>query len=165
MHYLDIIILVVIILSIVEGVVQGFIYETCSLLGLIAGFFLALEYSAPAAGILDFIPLTDWILRIIAFLIILIAVNMIFQLVGKFLRAVLRKVFMGWLDRLLGAVFGLVQGIAIVVFLVAILLLTPISQFLTEKAPETKLMAPAIELARPFIDILVEGDDIPGEVI
>jgi membrane protein required for colicin V production len=165
MHYLDIIILVIIILSSAEGAVQGFIYEICSLSGLIAGFFLAIEYAEPAAGYLDFIPLTGWILRIIAFMFILIAVNMIFRLVGKSLRVILRKVFMGWFDRFLGALFGLVRGIAFVIFVLVILLLTPISTVLNEEAPQTKLMAPAIEMARPFIDILVSSDKTPSEVI
>jgi membrane protein required for colicin V production len=155
MHYIDIVILVIVIASAVEGAIQGFIYEICSLLGLIAGFFLALEFSATAAGYLSFIPLEDWILRIIAFLLILIAVNVILRLLGKSLRAILRKVFMGWMDRMLGALFGLLRGSAFVVFLVAILLLTPLQEYLLDQTVETSLLSPAVFLARFFLGLLI----------
>ncbi|TKJ41020.1 hypothetical protein CEE37_04975 [candidate division LCP-89 bacterium B3_LCP] len=155
MHYLDIIILIIVVASAIEGTVQGFVYEVCSLLGLIAGFFLAVEFFSLLAGHLGFIPIPDWLIKAIAFLLILVAANIIFRLVGKSLRLVLRKIFMGWLDRIAGAVFGLVRGIVIVLLITLILLFTPISSILEKEAPTTRFMTPSIETVQPFLKMLV----------
>ncbi|MBU0520124.1 CvpA family protein [bacterium] len=156
MHYLDIVIVIIIAASMIEGVIQGFIYEICSLIGLIAGFFLALNFFVAIAGYLAFIPLADWILKIIAFIAILITVNITLRIVGKILRKLMKTLFMGWVDRVLGIVFGLLRGAAFVVFITVILLVTPASNMLEREAPSTKFLAPAIELAKPFIDLVTE---------
>ncbi len=156
MHYLDIIILIVIIASVVEGIVHGFVYEVCSLFGLIAGFFIAMKFFAVVAGHLGFIPFPLWILKVIAFLIILIGINIIFRIVGKSLRAILRKVFMGWLDRIAGGVFGLLRGVFVVLLITMIMLLTPLSSILREQAREAALLKPSIEMVRPFMNTLLD---------
>ena len=155
MHYLDIIILIIIIASVIEGGFQGFIYELCSLLGLVAGFFLAVRFFTLLAEHLDFIPIPAWIVKVLAFLLILVVSNLIFRLVGKSLRAILRKIFMGWLDRLAGAVFGLARGVIIVLLITLIMLFTPISSVIVREAPNTKFMTPAIKIVQPFQEALV----------
>jgi len=156
MHYLDIVILIIIIVSAIEGGVQGFIYEISSLIGLVAGFFLALYSFEAAADMLSFIPLADWILKIIAFLIILMATNLIFRIAGAGLRKLMKALFMGWFDRSLGVIFGLIRGAAFVVFVTVILLVTPLSNALRDMSVNTKLLPPSIQLAEPFIEWITE---------
>jgi membrane protein required for colicin V production len=155
-HYLDIIILVLIIASAVEGGFHGFVYEVFSLLGLIAGFFLAIQFHGFLAAQIDFIPIPLWLLKIVAFLLIVIASNIIFRLAGKSLRFLLRKVFMGWFDHAAGVIFGLVRGVIVVLVITLILMLTPVKSILSEAAAETRFMAPCIEAVKPFLDILPE---------
>jgi len=154
MHYLDIIILIIVIASAVEGGFNGFVYAVCSLVGLVAGLFLAMEFCTELGPHLSFIPLPIWLLNAIAFLLILIVVNVIFRIVGKSLRGLLRKIFMGWLDRVAGVAFGLVRGAVMVLLITMILMLTPIGPVLVREAPGTRFMTPAIELVRPFIQVI-----------
>ncbi len=156
MHYIDIIILVIIIASAVEGGFHGFVYEVCSLFGLIAGFVLALQFFSEVAAYLTFIPLPLWILKIVSFLVILIATNVLFRLLGKGLRSLLRKIFMGWLDRIVGAVFGLIRGAFVVVLITMILLLTPLRSVLKKQAPDTDFLKPSIDLVKPLMEMLLD---------
>lgn len=151
MHYLDIIVLVILLASAVEGGLNGFIYSVCSLLGLAAGFFLALKFCTVLALHLDFIPLPDWVLHVSAFLIILIVVSLIFRLIGKGLRQLMRTLFMGWLDRAAGVLFGLVRGGILICLILMILLLTPMKSIIRREAPQTLFIGPALELVSPFM--------------
>jgi membrane protein required for colicin V production len=161
MHYLDIIILVIIIASAIEGGFHGFIYEVCSLVGIIAGFVLAIQFFAEIAGFLDFIPIPLWLLKALSFLIILIATNILFRLMGKALREILRKIFMGWLDRIAGVIFGLVRGFLTVLVIILVLLISPISKIIQKEARETNLLQPSIELVKPFLGNL-KGQSPPS---
>ena len=165
MHYLDIIVLIIVIISAIEGGIQGLVYEVCSLIGLVAGFFLALEFFDTAAAYLGFIPLPGWVLKAISFFLILVAVNVIFRFLGKSLRIVLRKVFMGWLDRFAGVIFGLLRGTFIALLIIMILLLTPIGSVIISEAPNTKLIPPALQAVRPFIEYLTGGAPPHPDVI
>lgn len=165
MHYLDIIILIIVIASMIEGGFQGFIYELFSLVGLIAGFILAIRFFEPVAGYLTFIPIPLWALKVLTFLLILIITNIIFRLIGKSLRLILRKVFMGWLDRFAGVAFGFARGIIIVLLITLIALLTPVSSVIYKEAPGTKLVSSALKVVQPFKEKLVgERTRLPGAI-
>lgn len=155
MHYLDVIILIIILASGIEGGIHGFIYEICSLVGLVAGLVLGWRYFPLIAGYLQFMGLPDWILNVTSFLLILIVVSAILRMLGGVLRGVLHKVFMGWLDHAVGAVFGLVRGVALVLLITLILLLTPLSTVLTGEAPRTRILKYSVRIVAPFVNTLI----------
>jgi membrane protein required for colicin V production len=156
MHYLDIIILIIIVASAVEGGIHGFVYELFSLAGLLLGLFLGWKYFALASSYLQFTGLPAWLLHVVAFLVILIIVSALLRLVGGALKKVLHATFVGWVDRLVGVVFGLVRGAVVVLLLTLILLLSPLSNVMIREAPRTRLMKPAIHTIRPLLDKLLD---------
>ena len=162
MHYLDIIILIIIIASGVEGGIHGFVFELFSLAGLLLGLFLGWKYFAVAASYLQFSGLPGWLLNVVAFLLILIIVSAILRLIGGALKKVLHSTFVGWLDRVVGVAFGLVRGAVVVLLLTLVLLLTPLASVLTREAPRTRLLKPSIHLIRPVLDNLLKGDHHPS---
>lgn len=162
MHYLDIIILIIIVASGVEGGIHGFVYELFSLGGLLLGLFLGWKYFTIAASYLQFSGLPVWLLNVVAFLLILIVVSAILRLIGGALKKVMHSTFMGWLDRLMGVVLGLVRGAVVVLLLTLVLLLTPLSSVLTREAPRTRLLKPSIHLIRPVLDNLIHEDRRPS---
>jgi membrane protein required for colicin V production len=156
MHYLDIIILIILAASAIEGGIHGFVYELFSLGGLLLGLFLGWKYFALFASYLTFSGLPEWLLNVIAFMLILIVVSAILRLIGGVLKKALHSTFMGGMDRVVGVVFGLVRGGVMVLLLTLVLLLTPLQQVLTREAPRTRLLKPSIHLIRPILDNLFE---------
>ncbi|RJP76211.1 MAG: CvpA family protein [Candidatus Zixiibacteriota bacterium] len=155
MHYLDIVILIIILISGVSGGLNGFVFEALALGGLALGIYLGLRYFSWLAYHLNFLGLPDWLLNIIAFLLILIVITIAFRLVGRLLKGTVAKAFLGWLDHAVGAIFGLVRGVAVVLLLIMLLLLTPLRQVLTEEAPRTTLLKPALQLVSPYLNLLL----------
>ncbi len=108
-----------VLLSMLFGAVRGFLRESVALLGWLVGLWLAWRYSGMVepyvGGLLSGTLLQVWIARII----VLLAVVMVGWLLGSLLSYLVQRsgLTLG-VDRMLGAVFGLVRGAVIVGFAV-----------------------------------------------
>ena len=109
MNWLDIVIIVAVAISAFLGLRIGIIKAVLSLAGLIVGVILAGRYYAPLAEQLSFIPQAS-VAKIVAFAIILIGVMIIAVVLAWLLKGLASVVMLGWVNRLGGAVFGLVLG-------------------------------------------------------
>ncbi len=109
MNWLDIIILVIVVVSVFLGLRIGIIKAALSLAGVIVGVILAGRYYVPLAEQLTFISQED-VAEGVAFAIILIVVMVIAGILATFLKWAASAVMLGWVNRLGGAVFGLVLG-------------------------------------------------------
>jgi len=109
MNWLDIVIIVVIGVSAFLGLKAGLIKAVLVLAGLIVGVFLAGRYYVPLSEKLAFIP-QDNAAKIVAFLIILVVVMIIARLLASLLGKLASIVMLGWINRIGGAIFGLVLG-------------------------------------------------------
>jgi len=108
-----------VLLSMLFGSVRGFLRESVALLGWLVGLWLAWRYANLVepylGGALSGTPLQVWVAR----MIVLLAVVMAGWLLGSLLSYIVQRsgLTLG-VDRLLGAVFGLVRGAVIVGFAV-----------------------------------------------
>ena len=108
-----------VLLSMLFGSVRGFLRESVALLGWLVGLWLAWRYANLVepylGGTLAGTPLQVWVAR----MIVLLAVVMAGWLLGSLLSYIVQRsgLTLG-VDRLLGAVFGLVRGAVIVGFAV-----------------------------------------------
>ncbi|TFG44823.1 MAG: CvpA family protein [Dehalococcoidia bacterium] len=110
MNWLDIAILVVLAFLAFRGLTQGLIKSLAGLLGLIVGVMLAGRLHESLAGsIFSFISNPD-IANIVAFVAIMLAVWLVFTIIANLLTKLASIVFLGWINRLGGAVFGLLMG-------------------------------------------------------
>ena len=109
MTWLDIVIIVAIAIAILIGLRIGIIKAVLSLAGLIVGVILAGRYYVPFSEWLSFIPQAS-VAKIVAFAIILIGVMVIAGVLASLLKWAASVVMLGWVNRLGGAVFGLVRG-------------------------------------------------------
>lgn len=97
--------------SVLTGLVQGFVRSVCTAAGLIGGLILA-AWNYQSIGL----PLAravhdNQIANAIGFLLITVAAMTLGLLFGVLLSHLLHKMGLGCLDRIVGAVFGLVQGV------------------------------------------------------
>jgi membrane protein required for colicin V production len=101
------------------GLIRGVVREILGLAALVIGLLLAVTFYPEAAR-----PLGGWIhdsllAQAAAFFGIWLLAWIVFALVEALLRRIIRRLRLGWIDRLAGLVFGLARG-ALLVSLLAI---------------------------------------------
>lgn len=109
MNWLDFAIVVFIIISVIVGLMTGLIKSIISLAGLIVGIILAGRYYILLADRLTFIS-SPTVARVVAFAIILVGVMVIAAIIARLLTKIASALLLGLLNRLGGALFGLVVG-------------------------------------------------------
>ncbi|MBW1942470.1 MAG: CvpA family protein [Deltaproteobacteria bacterium] len=155
MNVLDIIIISVMIFFIVKGVFRGFIREVASLSGIILGIWLANQFQAQVTAYLKpHLPATSY-LPLISFAAIFIFILIVCNVLGWALKLFFSKVFLGWLDRTLGAGLAVLKGV-ILTYLVIVLL----TFFLPARTPliAESMLAPWIVVSYQSVVGLISPD-------
>jgi len=106
-------------LTVLVAFLHGFFVEVCSLVGLVAGILLAGQYYRQVAPLLGRLIHEPAAASGVAFLLLAFGVMLAAGIVGRVLRWILRRVGLGWADRLAGGVFGLIKGYVLVALAVA----------------------------------------------
>lgn len=118
MSWIDWTIIFVLAVSTITALLRGLVLEIFSLAGLILGIFIAGWQYDNFAPLLMHFGLSKNVSDAIAFLLIAFGVAIAVSLLGKLIRKVVHGVGLGWVDRVLGAMFGLLRGAAVVVIAV-----------------------------------------------
>ncbi len=118
MAWLDGVIIVLILLSMLIGFFKGFVKESISLATWIAAIIIGLRFSPEMANHLP-VSIDNEIIRIsIAFALLFIAVLVIGGLINYLISQFVKKTGLSGTDRLLGLIFGALRGGLIVTLLV-----------------------------------------------
>jgi len=119
---LDLILLAVILISIAAGFRAGFarvgIGFLAGILGVVFGFWF---YGTPAAWVHKYVHSVT-ISNVLGFILVFWAFLLAGALIGKIFSKLFKWTGLSWLDRLMGAAFGLVRGGLITTAMVAILM-------------------------------------------
>jgi len=110
MNWLDIVIIVGIAITTFVGLKIGLIKAVLSLAGLIVGVVLARFFYIPLSEQLSFIPQAA-LAKVAAFAIIMIGVMIIAGVLAMVLKWIASVIMLGWVNRIGGAVFGLMLGV------------------------------------------------------
>ena len=114
MTFFDYAVLGVVGVSLLLSMLRGFLREFLALAGWVAAYLVAKLYTLQLAPLLpDAIP-SESLRLLAAFLILFLATLLVCSLLGIALSEVFKKIGLGWVDRTLGAVFGLSRGIIMV---------------------------------------------------
>ena len=109
MNWLDFVIIAAIAITTFIGLKIGLIKTVLSLVGLIVGVILARFYYIPLSEQLTFIPQAT-LAKVVAFAIIMIGVMIIAGVLAMVLKWITSVMMLGWVNRIGGAVFGLLLG-------------------------------------------------------
>jgi membrane protein required for colicin V production len=121
MNILDIIISGLVAFFLIKGIFRGFFREIASLAGVVFGIVIGNHYHPQMAAYLKaYIPL-EQSLPLVSFIILFIAVIIVFYLVGLLLHGLFKRLLIGWFDRTLGICFALIKGIIISYLLLVLL--------------------------------------------
>lgn len=118
MNWFDLLILVLLLVSIVRAFMQGLLVEIFSLAGVVLGFLIAGAYYGQVVPWLKRWIASEEVSALVAFLVIALGTMILAGLVGRFLRGTVHHIGLGFLDRILGAGFGLVRGFVLVTIVV-----------------------------------------------
>ena len=138
MNIIDIILLVCFVPALIQGITKGFIPQAVALLSIILGAWL----------------------RAAAFAVILVAVSLVLNLLGKGLEKVLKVAMLGWADKLLGAVLSFLKAFLVVGLLVIVFdaLNSKFSLVPQQTIDESVLYGPlkdAVDLVFPYLKEIV----------
>lgn len=125
---LDLGILVLIVLSLIIGLIRGFVREFLSLTTWVLAIGFALLYFKTLADELPFAVYNEVARLGIAFAIIFFSVLVIGAFINFLLSAAVSSIGLGGLDRFLGAVFGAFRGSLIVVLLIILVGVTSLPE-------------------------------------
>lgn len=155
MNAFDILVGVILAYSLFRGLFRGLVKEASSIIGVLGGFFAAYSFYGLLAGYLSGVVSNPAYRNLLAFLIIFCAVVVLVNVLAIVIKYLLRIVFLGWLDRLGGVVFGFIKGALIV----AVLFLA-LTAFLPKGTPLIKdsLTAPYVSLVSERLASLVASD-------
>lgn len=121
MNLLDYVLIVVLGYCLIRGIFRGLIKELSSIIGVFGGFYAAYSYYPLVAQ-----PLSRWIansgyLNIISFLILFVTIYLIVSITGVVIKYLMNVVFLGWTDRVCGALCGAIKGLLIAMVLILVL--------------------------------------------
>jgi len=162
MNTLDIILLICLVPAAVMGLVKGFISQAMGLVGLVAGVWLAFHFSelvcswiAPYLG-----GISDSTLHIIGFVLVLFVVILLLALVGRLIKGLFKFASLGWVDHLLGLIFGLCTCVLVIGLLISVFEAVNVHHtIVTEEAlGKSKLYGPLRDLTYqifPFLKALL----------
>ena len=126
MNWADITIICIIAFSAIISLFRGFVREVLSLVAWIVAFWAAMAFWGTFASFLEPYIAIPFARMVLAFLGVLVAVLLIFGVTNFIVGRLLAKTGLSGPDRLLGALFGLLRGAAIVTVLVVLAGLTPL---------------------------------------
>ncbi len=152
---LDVLMALIILFFVSLGVYRGLFREILSLIGFVAGVYLAAYYYAPLAKwALQWFPSFPALVSVFSFFLIFIAVVSLMALLGVIFRKLLVLGNLNVMDRVLGGAFGLLKAFLLNAFIVIILVsLVPWGGKMVKRSPLARgtqyLTRTALQFAPP----------------
>lgn len=112
MRFIDIVFAVLLCYALYKGIKNGLFVELASLIALVAGIFVAIKFSFFIKNILE--TKVSWepkYIEIMAFALTFILVVVIIHLSAKLLTKIADFAYLGWINKLAGAVFSALKTI------------------------------------------------------
>jgi membrane protein required for colicin V production len=160
MNWIDLAIVVILILSMVMGFINGFVKEVASLAALILGIWGAIKFSGfTAEKLYDYFDMTGQYVGIIAFIITFGIIVVVIHFIGILADKIVDAVALGFVNRLLGIAFGLLKSVLIMsVFFVVLNAIDGRKPFLPkDKIQESMFYNPISDIAPAIFPIIGEG--------
>ena len=122
----DFAILTILLVSLLLGLWRGLVYEVLSLAGWPIAFMLSKLF---ANSIMPLLPLQQEAMRIaVAYIVVFAAALIVWGVLVWLLVRLVKAVMLGWLDSVMGGLFGVLRGVLVILALVWLAGLTHIPE-------------------------------------
>ena len=119
MTWLDILILLPLLIGLIRGLMKGLIVEISSIVAILLGFFGAKYWSAAfASWIMLQFKWSETACIVVAYALLFAGIALGLNIVARLLSKLFQKIQLGWLNRLLGGLFGASKWAIVIVALV-----------------------------------------------
>jgi membrane protein required for colicin V production len=122
---LDWVVTLVMVLSLAGGLWRGLLREVLSLLGWVLAFYLAQAHAATVAQWLPMDGANPGLRMACAFVLVMLLVLIGVAIVLWLAKALITVVGLGWIDRILGGLFGFLRAMVLLLAASAALSMTP----------------------------------------
>jgi membrane protein required for colicin V production len=126
MQWVDLAMLAVLLLSVIVGLVRGFVFEVLSLAGWFVAYFTAHWFAAELAPYVPVGKPGSALNHGAAFAALFIAALIVWAIASRLLRFLIHATPLSLPDRLLGAAFGLARGLLMLLVAATVIAYTPL---------------------------------------
>ncbi|MBA4176851.1 MAG: colicin V synthesis protein [Leptothrix sp. (in: Bacteria)] len=152
MSWLDWALLAVLSVSVVIGLVRGFVFECLSLAGWVVAWFAA-QWAAPMLAPHVPVGAAGSALNLgSAFTLTFVAAIVVWSLLSRLIRMLVHATPLSVPDRLLGAGFGVLRGGVLLLALATVVTLTPAAQSTTWRTSHgARWLGQALQVLKPLL--------------
>ena len=119
MSWLDIIILLPLIIGLVRGLMRGLVMEIASIVAVVLGYVGSRLWGGIfAAWLMQQFSWPEAVCAVVAYALLFIGISLVLHIAARLLSKFFQKVSLGWLNRLMGGLFGVLKWAIIVLALV-----------------------------------------------
>jgi len=143
MNFLDIVLICILGIFTIRGFFRGLVREILSLAAIVLAVVLAANYQHLISPHIELYVSNAMTVSVLSYVSIFFGTIIVFWLLARFIRAMLDITLLGWVDRLAGGVFGLIEGMLIgLIALMFLQTFMPKSELLTQSylAPRAQHM-------------------------
>jgi membrane protein required for colicin V production len=152
MNYLDWTLIGIGVASALWGLMRGLVREVLSLAGWVASFWLAQLYASQVGQWLPMAESSGTLRQLLGFVLVFVVVLTMCTLLAIVLKKLASVVGLGPLDRLLGAVFGALRGLLLLLSLTIVVGLSPWrSQEMWQSSAVPKWLHGTLVTLRPML--------------
>lgn len=146
----DFAILTILLVSLLLGLWRGLVYEVLSLVGWPIAFVLSKLF---ASNIMPLLPLQQKAMRIaVAYIVVFVTALIIWGVLVWLLARLVRVAGLGWMDSVMGGLFGVLRGGLVILALVWLAGLTPIPEQPFWRSAQTSKIAENVALlTKPWL--------------
>ena len=121
----DIIILLILAFFTFGGFKNGFIKEAARIIGMVGGFASAYKFHDELMPHLELYFSNPNVLTVVSYLVVFSGTLVIINAIAMALQKLFEFILLGWLNRLLGTLLGLIKGILVVSLIIFVLEIAP----------------------------------------
>ncbi len=128
MQWVDLAMLGVLSISVIVGMVRGFVFEVLSLVGWVVAYLVARWFAADLAVHIPIGKPGSAVNHAVGFAILFIAALLLWAIASRLLRFLIHASPLSLPDRALGAGFGLLRGLVLLMAAATVITVTPLAK-------------------------------------
>ncbi len=153
MEVIDIILGIALLYGLIKGISKGFFAEVASLIALIMGIYGAIHFSSFARDILtQHVALDPKYIKLASFAVTFVVIVVGISLAGKLLTKLANLISLGFLNTILGAIFGVIKiGLILSVLIGWFEKINGVLPFISDEQKENSILFTPIKNLAPTI--------------